>query len=237
MMDVLADCEGRLRDTASRKILLEVTLLKMIEARQAVGIDAVLRQLQQLRAEAGGAPQRPSASKAQAAAAPPPVPATAAEARPPAPVSAGVKPASAAGGDLEQLWSRLVEAVGRASPFVLDYLKKAAPVSLSTTLLTIGFDPEFADQIGLIDIPKNHTLLQTKLSELGYPNVQVKFVQASAPPRRPPEPGPAPAPPAAAAEPPRRNPPPVSTAKDDFRNDPLIQKALEVFKGQIVDAR
>src|ERR1035441_5268659 len=31
MMDVLADCEGRLRDTASRKILLEVTLLKMIE--------------------------------------------------------------------------------------------------------------------------------------------------------------------------------------------------------------
>ena len=25
--------------------------------------------------------------------------------------------------------------------------------------------------------------------------------------------------------------------KDDFKNDPLIQKALEIFKGQIVDVR
>src|SRR5580698_3595231 len=34
IMEVLTDCEGRLRDTASKKILVEVTLLKMIEARQ-----------------------------------------------------------------------------------------------------------------------------------------------------------------------------------------------------------
>jgi len=25
--------------------------------------------------------------------------------------------------------------------------------------------------------------------------------------------------------------------KEDFKNDPLIQKALEIFKGQIVDVR
>ena len=25
--------------------------------------------------------------------------------------------------------------------------------------------------------------------------------------------------------------------KDDFKNDPLIQKALEIFKGQIVEVR
>ena len=72
MMDVLTDCEGRLRDAASRKILLEVTLLKMIEARHAVSIDAVLQQLQQLRAEAGGALPRPAAARPPAAAAPPP---------------------------------------------------------------------------------------------------------------------------------------------------------------------
>jgi DNA polymerase-3 subunit gamma/tau len=240
MMDVLADCEGRLRDTASRKILLEVTLLKMIEARHAVGIDAVLRQLQQLRAEAGGAPPRAPASRAQAAAGPPPAPPSAAD-RPPAMAAREARPAPAAGGELEQVWSRLVEAVGRVSPFVLDYLKKAAPVSLSKTLLTIGFDPEFADQISLIENSKNHTLLQTKLSELGYPNMQVKFVEASAPPGRPAEtaPAPAPAPPAAAAagEPPRQNPPPVSAGKEDFKNDPLIQKALEIFKGQIVEVK
>jgi hypothetical protein len=213
-----------------------VTLLKMIEARHAVGIDAILRQVQQLRAEAGGALPRPAASKTHSAAAPPPVELSAAV-RPPAPAAAPLLPASAAGGgELEALWSRLMEAVGRASRFVSTYFVGAHPVSLSKTLLTIGFDPEFADQIGLVDNSKNHTLLQTKLSELGYPNVQVKFVQAAAPPRRPVEPAPAPAP-APAAEPPRQNPPPLSAGKDDFKNDPLIQKALEIFKGQIVDVR
>jgi hypothetical protein len=42
------------------------------------------------------------------------------------------------------------------------------------------------------------------------------------------------------------SPPPVPSAKDkspvafnknDFKNDPLIQKALEIFKGQIVEVR
>jgi DNA polymerase-3 subunit gamma/tau len=250
MMDVLADCEGRLRDTASRKILLEVTLLKMIEARHAVGIDAILRQLQQLRAEAGGAPPRPAASKTQAAAGPPPAPASA----PPAAVVASAvsadsqRSSSAGTGEPEQVWTRLLEAVGRASPFARSYFNEAHPVSFTKTLLTIGFDPEFAEHIALVDNAKNHTLLQTKLTELGFPNMQVKFVQASAPPNRPAEPPPAPASPpvsasasapvaAAAAGQARQNPPPVSAGKDDFANDPLIQKALEVFKGQIVDMR
>jgi hypothetical protein len=163
-------------------------------------------------------------------------------------VAAEFPPASAGGGELETLWSKLVEAVGRASPFVRSYFIEAHPVSLSKNLLTIGFDPEFADQIGLVDNAKNHTLLQTKLSELGHPNVQVKFVQAAATPNRPVEPmpasAPAPAPaapaakPAPAAEPPGPNPPPpVSAGRDDFKNDPLIQKALEIFKGQIVDVK
>ena len=62
MLEVLTDCEGRLRDATSRKILLEVTLLKMIEARNAVSIDTVLKQVQQLRAEAGGGGSRPTAA-------------------------------------------------------------------------------------------------------------------------------------------------------------------------------
>jgi DNA polymerase-3 subunit gamma/tau len=151
-----------------------------------------------------------------------------------------------AGDELGRLWTRLVEAVGQASPFVRSYFIEAHPVSLSKTLLTIGFDPEFAEHLALVDNSRNHTLLQTKLSELGHPNMQVKFVQAAAPPNRPAEPVPAPAPapsPAAPAAkpvadaPPRQNPPPASSGKDDFKNDPLIQKALEIFKGQIVEVR
>src|SRR5262249_40387791 len=114
---------------------------------------------------------------------------------------------------------------------------------------------------------RNHALLATKLSELGHPNAQIKFIKAEAPPRPsapgpassdspalPTAPAPAPAAPAAAAPAPK---PPVAVAtakaapsaaqkeksasipfnKDDFKDDPLIQKALEVFKGQIVEVR
>jgi DNA polymerase-3 subunit gamma/tau len=254
MMDVLTDCEGRLRDTASRKILLEVTLLKMMEARHAVSIDTVLRQLQQLRAESGGVLPRPAAGApaaprppASGAASPaaPTVPRVAADSRPLTP------PAST--GDLGPLWRQLTEAVSRVSPFVHSYLQEAHPVSLAKGLLTIGFDPEFAEHRGLVDNSKNHILLQTKLAELGHPNTQVKFIEAAltapmlpvashAPqpggspeaPAAPPTPAPKPAPEGA---PPRQNPTPAASGGDDFKSDPLIQKALEVFKGQIVEAR
>ena len=82
----------------------------------------------------------------------------------------------------EQLWAGLVEAVGRASPFVRTYFTEAHPVSLAKNVLTIGFNAEDAAHIPLVDNSKNHTLIQTKLAELGHPQVQVKFIQAEAPP-------------------------------------------------------
>jgi DNA polymerase-3 subunit gamma/tau len=148
-----------------------------------------------------------------------------------------------------------VEAVGRASPFTRTYLLEAHPVSLVRNLLTIGFDPEFEDHIGLVDNSKNHALLQTKLSELGHPNTQIKFIKAERPASmaqpvieaapEPTKPAPAPvatqkpsAPTATApAAPAKEKPASVAFSKDDFKNDPLIQKALEVFKGKIVDVR
>src|SRR6185436_911444 len=94
------------------------------------------------------------------------------------PASSPVQPALAS--NLMELWSKLLEAVGRVSQFTRSYLLEADPVSFEKGVLTIGFDPEFADHIGLVDNPRNHTLLQTKLLELGHPNAQFKFVQAEA---------------------------------------------------------
>src|SRR5205085_8192247 len=48
IMEVLGEAEMRLRDAASKKILVEVALLKAIEARNAVSIDALLKQLHSL---------------------------------------------------------------------------------------------------------------------------------------------------------------------------------------------
>ncbi len=261
ILDTFAQAELNLRDAASKKIFLEVALLKAIEARNAVSIDSILKQLNHLRGQGGSAPQpvpvpaTANAPKAVAQSASPPKETpretpkenmqAAAIRETPSPVSA----------DLDTLWENMVEAVRLASPFVHSYLREAYPMSFEKNLFVIGFDPEFfSDKIGLVDNSRNHTLLQTKLAELGHPNSQVKFIVAEAPPKR--AEMAKPAPPAkpeanevkAAAPAPEPSSPPRATSaakekapvpfnKNDFKNDPLIQKALEIFKGQIVEVR
>jgi DNA polymerase III subunit gamma/tau len=277
ILEVLSDAEMRLRDAASKKILIEVALLKAIEARSAMSVDAVLKRLKELRdggtADPGAslAPARPQTTET-AVRGPLPYSGAASPAssepksgRVPSPMASTAtttireQPASAAPsgppGDLSELWAKVLEAVGRASPFTRSYLLEAHPVSLQKNVFTIGFDPEFEDHVGLVDNARNHTLLQTKLAELGFPGLQFKFVKAEAPASvgvPPVEPA-TPPPTAAAAKTPAATAPvrpastqpaptkeklaPIPFNKDDFKNDPLIQKALEIFKGQIVEVR
>lgn len=268
ILEVFADAELRLRDTASKKILLEISLLKAIEARNALPLDAVLKQLNQLRGQV--TPVAANASAPQAAPAPRPAPVAKVE-PPPAPAASHVAPApkpatpvaqpapvaAATPGDLAGLWHRLVDAVGRVSPFTRGYLIDAHPVSFEKNVLTIGFDPEFADHLGLVDNTRNHSLLATKLAEFSHANALIKFIKAEAPANwdrqaiaAPPPPATVPAiaktaPTAAAAKaseaapvaPAEKKTAPVAFNKDDFKNDPLIQKALEIFKGTIVEVR
>jgi len=154
--------------------------------------------------------------------------------------------------DLSELWTKLVEAVGRVSPFTRSYLVDANPILFEKNILVIGFDPEFADHLGLVDNARNHTLLQTKLTELGHANCQIKFIKAEAPaiaaPRQS-EGGSvsmliaSPAAPtvlktsASVAVVAEKKSAAVPFNKESFKNDPLIQKALEIFKGQIVEVR
>jgi DNA polymerase-3 subunit gamma/tau len=269
ILEVFGETEMRLRDAASKKILVEVALLKAIEARTAMSIDAVLKQLQDLRAGnpgTGGTPaSQPAPARALAPKAPTlsPIPSgTATRAATPAPAPVATvevretAPAAQPSGvsNLAQLWSKLLEAVGRASPFTRTYLLGAHPVSLGKNALTIGFDPSSEDQIGLVDTPTVHALLRTKLAELGHPNMQAKFVVAenpagaeaiSAPAEVKPQPARTSTPQVAAGpaqQADQKAPAPLKSTpipfnKDDFKNDPLIQKALEVFKAQIVELR
>ena len=94
-------------------------------------------------------------------------------------------------------------------------------------------------------------MLQTKLAELGHANAQIKFIKAEAPvgavksaapvpvTNTPAAPVPVAAKPAATASttPTKEKIAPVAFNKNDFKNDPLIQKALEIFKGQIIEVR
>jgi DNA polymerase-3 subunit gamma/tau len=237
IMEVLTEAEGSLRDVASKKIFIEVVLLKAIQARNAPSVDDVLKQLVELREEAGGG--TPPAAGAvgagsrspSSAARPAPVRSTSSGSTASVAVGAGAGGASPAGpaptpspnvnpvpaasrpepalgsavaqapqalhaatavaappagailteDDLVALWQNILEAVGRASPFAKNYLIEAHPVSLAKNVFTIGFDPEFAEHIDLVNNQKTHTLLQTKLSESGRPNTQIKFIKAERP--------------------------------------------------------
>ncbi|MFZ0828387.1 MAG: DNA polymerase III subunit gamma/tau [Verrucomicrobiia bacterium] len=254
ILEVLTEAELRLRDTASKKILIEVTMLKAIEASSAVSLDAVLKQLNQWRGGNAGGPVAPvPAASAPGAKSPRPSPAATVASLPvkPAPEGGGhtaLAGAAANPADLGELWIKLIAAVGRVSPFTRSYLVDANPVSFAQGILTIGFDPEFEDHLGLVDNARNHTLLQTKLAELGQANTQIKFIKAEAPAVRGTPPArvapptlPAPATPkpgeGGVAAPGKEKIAPVAFNKNDFKNDPLIQKALEIFKGQIIEVR
>ena len=82
---------------------------------------------------------------------------------------------------LDSLWQQIMEAVGRVSAFTRSCLQGARPISLAKGVLTIGFDPEFADRFELVNNTRTQTLLQTKLQEHGHPGMQIKFVRAEVP--------------------------------------------------------
>ncbi|HEY5298910.1 MAG TPA: DNA polymerase III subunit gamma/tau [Verrucomicrobiae bacterium] len=248
ILETLAEAELNLRDAASKKIFLEVALLKCIEARNAISLDSVLKQLNNLRGGQGSAGVSPASS----AIAPLPVsPAQKTISKAHSEISAAneLREMPPVAADLSELWTKLIEAVGRVSPFVRSYLLEAHPVSFEKNLLIIGFDPEFQDHLGLVDNARNHALLQTKLTEFGQPNCQIKFIKAEAPVGQKVKPaapvisevaatltvGISKTPVVASA--PEKKSAPISFDKNNFKNDPLIQKALEIFKGQIVEVR
>ncbi len=116
ILEVLSAAEARQREAVSKRIFLEVTLLKAVQARESLSLEAVLRQLKLLRDQEGSAPatttapsaapaSRPSVAPAPAASIPTPPPApkppaapitpTAPEKIAPTPAPAAVVPAAA----------------------------------------------------------------------------------------------------------------------------------------------
>jgi DNA polymerase-3 subunit gamma/tau len=162
----------------------------------------------------------------------------------------------------DALWQQVVEAVGRVSPFTRTYLLQAHLVSFEKRIFVIGFEPQFADHIELVDNSKNRTMILTKLKELSQDAIQVKFIKADAPaqadstarsaaPAAKPASAPKPVTDSAVATAKKTPPSPIAApsakaskpaqepvlTKEDFQNDPLIKQALEIFKGQIVEIR
>ena len=214
LIDALAGAEGRMRYALSKRVLLEIAVVRAIKARQMVGLDVVLQKLNALKAglPAVTAPahsSRPAESEA-------------------IPLRSGTPSRSAAAmpatATLEEAWQSAVEHLGKVRALAKANLVGSRLVGLQGSILTVAFDPEFAERRAFVDRANNREVLQAKLKEKLHRDVIVKFeIGEVAPPA--PRPVAAPAPPS-----------PVRGASD-FKDDPLIKKALEVFKGTIVEVR
>lgn len=254
MLDVLASAEGRIRWAASRRILLEMTVLKAIEARHATSLDAVLKTLQHLRQQmeqgrgsTGAGDPLEAAEKelnrgktrdmfAVEATVKHPTLQTPNPKEPlcqsqPSDLSPAqpspMPPSHHANTPLSELWARVMEAISRASPFTKSYLVEARPISLDGDVLVVGYDPEFAEHKNLVDTVKHKQVIQTKLREALRRDVTVKFclIEEGQPGAETRQEGTA-----------------DGRAKNDsvtasLRDDPLIKQALEIFKGQIVEVK
>lgn len=245
VLDILSEAENRMRFALSRRTLLETAVIRCARAVTTVSLDALIGELNRLKTAMGGgsapAPEESSyAPKAQR-------PAAARETMiPPAKPAAHkvVAPATAVEprGEEEELkalstrWHEIVERVGHTAVLAKGYLSDAKPVKVTSTGVTIGFDPEFASNKDKIDFPRNRNAIKHVLGEVLKRDVSIEFTVLDAKATLPGDiklkethPGTAPASQTKAG----------LTAKTrlEWIKDPTVRKTLEMFNGDIIDVR
>ncbi|MEI6084903.1 MAG: DNA polymerase III subunit gamma/tau [Verrucomicrobiota bacterium] len=219
IIDALAAAESRLRYALSKRIYFEIALVRAIKARQMVSLDGVLKMLNELKGQIGSATVGAASS-----------PRPAREDR-----GGDAAPTSSSPASLGDAWTHAVAHLSKVNPLAKSYLVGAKPLGLKDGVMTIGLDPEFPERLDFVNTTRNKDVLQSKLHEQLHTPVTLKFELSDSitptPLARPPASKPV-VPASPAPEPPRR-----AVSVDEFKNDPLIKKALEIFKGQIVEVR
>lgn len=249
IVDILTEAENRLRYAVSRRTLLETALIRSARAATVVTLDEILNQLEHLKSGVGGR-SLPSAPPASPPAQGPErssyeKPAGGGAAILPAPARPqAVREKAEPKDDLKMLiqkWHEVVERVGHAAVLAKSYLMDAKPIQVSGSHVTIGFDPEFADNKGKIDFPRNRKAVQKVLGEVLRRDVSVDFCVLDAKSTLPGDTkleNVTAAPPESAspsAEPAKAKPP--CKTKQEWVSNPAVRKTLEMFNGDVVDVR
>ena len=252
VLEVFSDCDLQLRNATSKKILVEVHLMKAIDAAQAMGLNEVLDQLQKLKNESGSggtavatskpapAPPKNQESVAQQSAPetkPEPVAVPQLKEEPDPVPAATPDSVPAPATDLKALWVGMIESLGM---FSRAYFQEAFLQSVENGVATIGFPETFAPQMELANTKDiNQTLIES-LGKAGHAVERVQHVVAERPADWAPlnlQTGSGTPDDAADGASDISKPPKGPIDIEEFKNDPLIKQALEVFKGQIVDVR
>ena len=239
VLESLTDCEIRLRNAASKRILVEVSLIKSIDSVRAMSLNDVLDKLQQLK-EVSPANEIADDQKGSAISKVKPV-----DTKTPAAVQKGSQETQQVAveekteipinDDLRELWAKMMESLG---VFSRAYFQEAFLNSYKDGIVSIGFPEEFAPQMELADTRDINRTLIDALSDSGREVRSIKYAVAERPKDWVPlSVGQTGSGTESNADSASTKIPEGPVDMEEFKNDPLIKKALDVFKGQIVDVR
>ena len=260
LLDNLNRTESRLREATAKRIAVEVGLIRASESLDHREIDDIIKALRKLKehpdapASQASSPTlpRPNPRKTvPSGAAPEPSVTSQPTKSSSTPDTNQEAPSPSTSGeamDPEKAWKGVLELASKENPFLHSYLVNGQPIEMGHGRLTIGFAPSLADQIEMVDQKKHHKTLEELLEQLGFTGLGLKFVVSKqvAEPIKPKHDDETPSATTPVSQPSDQNSgitesstahkaPIVPIDPAAFLEDPLIQKALETFKGRLIN--
>ncbi|MDD3276242.1 MAG: DNA polymerase III subunit gamma/tau [Kiritimatiellales bacterium] len=199
IIELLIDADGRMRYALSKRTMLETALIRASRAATVATIDELMKQVAALK----NLPAAPAAVQEESAA-----------------YDVKKKPSD----DLERLktaWVSLIEHIAKGVPHAKHYLTDTAPLSVSETHVTIGIDPEFANERSNLENPRTLLFVQKTLSAFLKRPVSADFALLAGKPK----PLPADAPAQGIQD------------KQKYYSNPAVRSVVEAFSGEIIDIR
>jgi DNA polymerase-3 subunit gamma/tau len=219
VVDILSDAYERMKYALSKRTLLDTALIRCARAATVVSLEEILAQIDALRQ--GGASDEIAAPVLAAA---PSSPAPAARAPAPVPAAARIPDAADEVEKLRSGWRDVLDRVGRMAAVARAPLVDARPTAVEGSVVTVAFDPEFADGIAGFDSARNRMALEHALTEtLGRP-VRARLVAGGAPA-------------AESARAPADSARAPAANRTDRTRDPAVRKVIEKFGGTIIGTR
>jgi len=243
---ILTETDDRMKFALSRRTLMETALIRCARAATVVSLEQILRKVNELLVEGGGGASAPAQGRTGAAA---PTAYEVTRSEPAVREATAAPPAltdEELSAQLAAKWPRICERTGKMAVMVRASLPDARPVSVSGGEVTIALDPEFESEMDNLKAARNRRALEKVIGDELKPGLRVAFVLAApdaaggVPASPPSAPGESTAasdaeqlPAADGGKTPSK--PPVDVAI--WRDDPAVKKAMDLFKGDIIDVR
>ncbi len=245
--DILIETENRMRYALSRRTLLETALIRASRVAKTVTIDEIIGQIESLkRALANQAGIAAEDSPVVIAPEPKAAPSDSEPAKPKsAPVAAEGRKSAAPPAEADELqalcgrWREIVDRVGRTAALAKSYLIDAKPAKIVGNVVSIGFDPEFAENKEKIDFARNRKAIEKTLGEVLKREVTVEFFVLDSRSTLPGDIKTAGKTSASKTQP-GEKPGSVTASlkeKQEWMKNPTVRKTLEMFNGDITDVR